>query len=129
MEAVVDIEQLCVTQNETVVKKLSIACHNDLESFQFQSPYAIRPHGNSEKGLNFDDGYILYNQLSSALNDAVAGFAHLYEQGDSKCTLISQLLGRPVYNLEDFNQPSHRYFRQIQLYQTLSPKSLIPLRY
>ena len=37
--------------------------------------------------------------------------AHLYAYGDSKCTLIPQLLGRPVHNLEDFNCPSPRYFR------------------
>ena len=33
MEAVVDFEQFCGTQNETVVKELSIACHNVLETF------------------------------------------------------------------------------------------------
>ena len=102
MEAVLDFEQLCGTQNETVVKELSIAGHNVFETFQFQIPYAMRPHGNRENGLNWDDGHIPYNQLSSVLNEAVAGFAHLYAYGDSKCTWISQLLGRPVHNLEDF---------------------------
>jgi hypothetical protein len=111
MEAVVDFEQLCGTQNETVVKELSIAGHNVLETFQFQSPYTMRPHGNSENGLNWDDGHIPYNQFSSVLNESVAGFAYLYAYGDSKCTLISQLLCRPVYNLEDFNCLSPRYFR------------------
>jgi len=61
-------------------------------------------------GLKWDDGRIPYNQLSAVLNEAVAGFAHLYGYGDSKCILISQLLVRPVYNLEDFNFPSLRYF-------------------
>ena len=54
---------------------------------------------------------IRYNQLEYVLNKAVAGFAHVYSYGDSKCTLISQLLGRPVNNLVDFNCPSPRYFR------------------
>ena len=49
MEAVVDFEQLYGTQNETVVKELSIAGHNVLETFQFHSPFGMRPHGNSEK--------------------------------------------------------------------------------
>ena len=111
MEAIVDFEQLRGTHNETVVKELSIAGRNVLETFQFLSPYAIRPHGHGENGLNLDDGHIPYNKLSAVLNEAVAGFAHLYAYGDSKCTLISQLLGRPVHNLEDFNFPSPRYFR------------------
>ena len=62
----------------------------------------MRPHGESENGLNWDDAHIPHNQLSSVLNEAFASFAHLYAYGDSKCTLISQLLGRPVHNLEDF---------------------------
>jgi hypothetical protein len=111
MEAVVEFEQLCGTQNETVVKELSIAGHSVLETFQFQSPYGMRPHGNSENGLNWDDGHIPYTQLASVLSEAAAGFAHLYAYGDSKCTFISQLLGRPVHNLEDFNCPATRYFR------------------
>ena len=93
------------------VKEQSIIGRNVFETFQFQSPYAMRPHGNSEKGRNWDDGHNPYTQLSSVLNEAVAGFAYLFTYVDSKCTLISQLLGRPVHNLEDFNCPSPRYFR------------------
>ena len=48
----------------------------------------MRPHGNSENGLNWDDGHIPYNELSSVMNEAVAGFAHLYAYGDSICTLF-----------------------------------------
>jgi len=105
-----DFEQLCGTQNETVVKELSIAGHNVLETFQFQSPYGMKPH-KCENGLNLDDGHIPYTQLASVLSEAAAGFAHLYANGASKCTFISQLLGRPVHNLEDFNCPSPRYLR------------------
>ena len=111
MEAVVDFEQLSGTQNETFVKELSVAGMNVLETIQFQRPYSVRPHWNSEIGLNWDDGHFPYNQLSPVLNEVVAGFAHLYAYGDSKCTLISQLLSRPVHNLEDFYCPSSRYFR------------------
>ena len=77
MEIVIDYEQLSGTQNETIVKELSIAGRNVLETFQFQSPYAKRPHGDRENGLNWDDGHIPYNQLFSVLNEAVAGFALL----------------------------------------------------
>ena len=60
MEAVVDFGQLCGTQKETVVKELSNAGHNVLETFQFQSPYGMRAHGTFENGLNWDDGHIPY---------------------------------------------------------------------
>jgi hypothetical protein len=85
----VDFEQLSGTQNETIIKELSIAGENVFETFQFLSPYPMRPRGDSENGLNWDDGHIPYNQLSLVVNEAVAGFAHLYAYDDSKCTLIS----------------------------------------
>ena len=109
MEAVVDFEQLSGTQNETVLKELSIAGRNVLKTFQFQNPYAMRPHGESKRSIMGRFTYP-YNQLFSVLNDAFAGFAHSYAYGDYKCTLISQLLARPVH-LEDFKSPSPRYFR------------------
>jgi hypothetical protein len=65
----------------------------------------MRPQGDSKNGLNWDEGHISYKQFCSIMNGAVAGFAHLYEYGDSNRTLISQLVGRPVHNLEDFNCP------------------------
>ena len=49
MEALVDFEQLIGTQNQTVVMELSISGRNVLETFHFQSPYAMRSHGDSEK--------------------------------------------------------------------------------
>ena len=52
MEAVVGFEQFYGTQNETVVKEMSVAGSNVLGTFQFESRYAMRPHGNSENGLN-----------------------------------------------------------------------------
>jgi hypothetical protein len=71
----------------------------------------MRSHGNCENRLNWNDRYIPYTQLASVLIEATAGFAHLYAFGDSKCTLISHLFGLPVYNLENFNCLSPRYFR------------------
>jgi len=47
----------------------------------------MRPQGDGENYLNWDDGHIPYNPLSSDLNVAVAGFAYLYACGDSGCTL------------------------------------------
>jgi len=39
------------------------------------------------------------------LNEAVAVFAHLYAYGDSKCTFLAGMTGRPIHNLEDVNCP------------------------
>jgi hypothetical protein len=78
-----------VEQNEIVIKKLSIAGRNVLETFQVQNPYAMGPNGDTENDLTWGDGHIPYNQLSSVLNVAVAGFAQPYAYGDSNCTLIS----------------------------------------
>jgi len=48
MEVVIDYEQLSGTQNETTIKVLSIA-GDVLETLQFLTPYAMRPHGDTEK--------------------------------------------------------------------------------
>jgi hypothetical protein len=55
MEVVIDYEQLSGSQNETIIKELSIAGDNVVENFQFLSPYAKRPHGDTENGVNSDD--------------------------------------------------------------------------
>ena len=82
MEAVIDYEQLSGKQNESIIKEMSIAGENVIETFQFLSPYAMRLHGDTENGLNWDNGHIPYNQLSAVLNESVVGFAHLYAHGD-----------------------------------------------
>ena len=62
IEIIIDYEQLSGTQNETVIKELYIAGDNVLGFFQFLCPYGMRPHGDSENDLNWDDGHIPYNQ-------------------------------------------------------------------
>ena len=59
-------------------------------------------HGSTENGINWDDGEIDYNQLETTVKRAVAGHAHLYSYGVSKCRYLSELLSRPILNLEDF---------------------------
>jgi hypothetical protein len=63
MAVVIDYEFLAGLANDPVVKELSIAAHGVLNSFHFQSPYAMHPHGSAENGLSWDDGHIPYNQL------------------------------------------------------------------
>ena len=105
MEVVIDYESLKGSQGEVVIKELSLAAKNVVHTLHFQSPYAMRPHGSSENGLNWDDGHIPYRQLDTVLSEAVAGYAHLYGYGIEKCKILSDLLGRPILNLEDFGCP------------------------
>ena len=67
----------------------------------------MNPHGSEENGLNLDDGIVPYNLLETALDQTVARYAHLYSYGATKCQFLSDLLGRPVLNLEDFGRPIH----------------------
>jgi hypothetical protein len=104
-ETVIDYEFLRGRQNETVVKELCVAGAAASETFRFKSPYKMADHGSSENGINWADGYIEYKELHTVLNEAVAGFAHLYAYGVSKCTFLAGLTGRPIHNLEDVNCP------------------------
>jgi len=70
--------------------------------FRFKSPYKMANHGLSENGLNLADGHVDNKELHRALTEAVAGFAHLYAYGVSKCTFLAGLTGRPIHYLEDF---------------------------
>ena len=104
-EAVIDYEFLRVRQNETVVEELCVASAIFSETFRFKPPYKIADHGTVENGINWADGHIEYKELHTVLNEAVAGFAHLYAYGISKCTFLAGLTGRPIHNLEDVNCP------------------------
>jgi len=55
MEVVIDFEYLKGRQNETA-KEPSLAA-NFSETFRFESPYTIMPHGSEENGLSCDDGH------------------------------------------------------------------------
>ena len=44
------------------------------------------------------------------MSEAVAGFAHLYSYGIAKCKFLSELLWRPIPNLQDFNCPQPKSF-------------------
>ena len=62
-EAVIDYKFLRGSQNEVIVKELSIVAKYVLHTFHFRSPYTMHPHGSAENGRNWDDGIIPYNQL------------------------------------------------------------------
>jgi len=104
-EALIDYEFFWGRQNETVVKELCVASAIVSETFRFKPPYKMADHRSIENGINWADGHIEYKVLHTFLNEAVAGFAHLYAYGISKCTFLAGLTGRPIHNLEDVNCP------------------------
>jgi len=110
IEVVIDFEYLKGRQNEIVVKIISVASRNLTDSFRFKSHYNMATHGSDENGLNWDDGHINYHELFTVVSEAVAGFAHLYSYGVTKCKFLAELLGRPVRNLQDFNRPKPATF-------------------
>ena len=105
MEVVIDYEYLKGEKCETVVKDLSVPAKDVLQTFHFRSSYHINPHGSEENGLNWDDWIVPYNLFETALDETVAKYGHLYSYGATKCQFLSDLLGRPVLNLEDFGYP------------------------
>jgi hypothetical protein len=111
MEVVIDYETLKGLNDEPVVKELSLAADNVAETFHFANPHKMAPHGDADNGLNWADGYIPYEQLFSVLSEAVAGYAHLYAYGTSKCAFLTGPLGRTVINLQEFGCPSPTNFR------------------
>ena len=72
-------------QNETVVKELCVANAVASEMFRFKSPYKMGDHFSSENCLNWAEGHNEYKELHKDITEAVAGFAHLYTYGVSKC--------------------------------------------
>ena len=105
MEVVLDLEYLRGRQNEMVVKEAAVAGENVSETFRFEPPCYMAPHGSVEKGLNWDDGYVAYHKLSAVLKETVAGFPYVYSYGLAKCSFLSTLLERKVLDLEDFKFP------------------------
>src|SRR5215468_2778863 len=110
MEVVIDYEYLNGNGNELVVKELAIAAKNVVQTFHFKPPYPMHPHCSEENGLNWADGIIPYTELFTVLNEATANYMHVYSYGTSKCAFLSNMLKRPVKNLEDFKCPTSDNF-------------------
>ena len=68
------------------------------KTFQFKSTYKMANHDSSENGVNWPDGQIVYREYA-VVNEAVAGFTHIYAYGFSKFTYLAGLTGRPHHNL------------------------------
>jgi len=104
-EAVIESEFLWGRHNETVVNELCVDSAIASETFRFIPPYKMHEHGSVENGFNWADGDIVYKELHTVLNEAVASFAHLYAYVISKCTFFAGPNGRPILNLQDVNCP------------------------
>jgi len=105
MECVIDCEVLHSEQNEEIVKEVSVAAENVIETFHFKSPYPMSVHGSEVNGLSWADGQLDYAKLTETMSEAVSGYAHLYAYGTAKTKFLATLLRQPVRNLEDFQCP------------------------
>jgi len=110
MEVVIDFEFLRGCHCEIVVKELSVANKIMIETFRFKSFYSMMSQSSDENGLNWENGHIAYHNLYMVVSEAVAGFAHLYCYGVTKCKFLTDLLGRPILNLQDFKCPQSTSF-------------------
>jgi len=110
---VIDFEYLKGRKNEMVVKEAAVAGGNVSESFSFEHPYYMAPHGSVESGLNWDDGNIPYKKLATVLKEVVANFAHVYSKGQAKCSFLTALLQRTVLDLEEFKCPPVKDLKSI----------------
>ena len=102
----IDFEVLRGRQNEEIIKEVSVAAENVIETFHFKSPYPMTAHGCEENGLSWYDCRINYDKFRETICEAVSGYAHLYAYGVSKTKFLTTLLAGPVQNLEDFKCPS-----------------------
>jgi len=62
-------------------------------------------YGSTENVLNWAVGHIECKELHTVITEAVAGFAHLYAYGFSKCTFLEGLTGWPIHIIEDLECP------------------------
>jgi len=125
---VIDFEVLRGRQNE-IVKEVSVAAENVIETFHFKSPYPVTAHGSDENSLSWADGQLDNDKLRETISEAVYGYAHLYAYGIAKTKFLTTLLAQPVRNLEDFDSPAPGPQVAIQLQYALPQElSKLPLR-
>ena len=55
--------------------------------------------------IGWYDGHIEYDELRKVLLEAVAGHGDVYTKGSEKAKIFTELLGRPVYDLDKLECP------------------------
>jgi hypothetical protein len=124
---VVDYEFLRGRQNGTVIKELCVASAAASETFRFKSTSKVADHCSSENGLNWADEHFEYKELHTVIIDSVAGFAHLYANGASKCTFLAGQTRQQIHNLEDLDAPTRLFQSPPLVYTAMSQVSQILL--
>ena len=110
MEMVIDYAVLKGSHDEIIIKEVTIAADGVIQSTVL-SPYnrvLSEKSISSEIGLHWDDGDIPYTRVANVLDEAAAGYAHLYDYGTAKCSFLSELINRQFLNLEHFDCPQPR---------------------
>jgi len=110
MEVVIDYEYLSGARGEEVLKEVSVAAEKSSIHSVF-TPLLHESHSSPTSGLCWEVGLIPYSSLFQALTEATTYYAHLYAKGDDKCKFLSDILGRPVQNLDLFGCPLRKEFR------------------
>jgi len=108
--AIIDLETLYGAHGEEVIKEIAVVGKYVQETFRFLPPYIMEAHGSISSGINYDDGAIPYSTIVQTLSEATANFANLFSKGVAKCRLLTDLLGRPITNLDDFGCPSRESY-------------------
>jgi len=103
---VIDYEALRGRQNEEVVKEVSVAAENVIETFHFKPPYTMTAQGSDKNVLSWAGGHLDCEKLCATMSKTVSGYAHLYAYGLARTRFLTELLAQPVRNLEDFKCPA-----------------------
>jgi hypothetical protein len=99
MEVDINYEILKSLNGEDLIKEVSVAVKNALDTFHFASSYKMVANGDVENGINWADGYIPYDEIYRLLNELVDGYTHPLAYGRDNCSFLSGLLGRNIINL------------------------------
>ena len=100
MEATIDIEFLQGV-NKLVIKELAVVSDGVLQMLSIIWSLTV----SEENGLNWNDGFIPYDQVFTVLNETVAIYDHLYALGNDKCQILNGILGKPIHNYETLHCP------------------------
>lgn len=110
MSLLVDFEYLINNAGNWVVKELAIMTRdgNRQGCFHFKSPkhmlrtvdYKDESKEESDHGINWNDGFIEYDELKTVLEESVCGGSALYAYNEEKCLFLNKLIKRTFINLE-----------------------------
>lgn len=91
-----------------IVKELSINSPSSIEFYIFKPPHQCQDIVTNTwltknfHGLNYNEGNVEYNQLRKILQQATALSLLVYAKGSEKCSFISSLIDKPVFDFNHF---------------------------